>query len=86
MPYLGGPELAMELGEDDPPVVFMSGHSDDPAVQELVEVRGIPVLRKPFTTDNLLALVTRTLASPKSGSLASGLLIEERLLADDSSS
>jgi signal transduction histidine kinase len=61
MPKTGGPALAAELRVQRPslPVVFMSGHADEPAL-EASRATGV-FLQKPFRPDQLLTAVRSVL-------------------------
>lgn len=61
MPELGGPETSEQLRDLRPglPVVFTSGYADDRALARLPP--GAEVLRKPFSTEELLTRIRKKL-------------------------
>jgi len=63
MPGMGGLELARRLGEERPGlrVVLMSGYLDDPQLSESV-IRDLPLLLKPFRSDDLRQALARVMA------------------------
>ncbi len=63
MPRMSGQELAERLAADAPAlkVLFMTGHSDDPGIQESLLHGGLELIQKPFTTQALLKEVRRLL-------------------------
>jgi PAS domain S-box-containing protein len=66
MPGMYGPELAAQAIRQRPDlrVIFMTGHAD-PFLAEVGAMDGAaPVLAKPFTPDQLTALVRKTLQDP----------------------
>jgi CheY-like chemotaxis protein len=68
MPRMTGAELAGHLARRQPDVriIFMSGYSDDPVVQQVGRVSPI-FLHKPFTTDTLVTKIREALDRPWSG-------------------
>jgi DNA-binding NtrC family response regulator len=64
MPGLAGPDLAVQLREVHPGlrVVLMSGYADA-FDRNLPDGSTVDLLEKPFSTDELLALLDRTLAT-----------------------
>ena len=70
MPGLSGLELQARLRatHQDIPVVFITA-SDDPALGQAVrDAHGVALLRKPFSSDTLLAAVRSALGSDMRGS------------------
>ncbi len=71
MPGMDGAEVAREIGALDPdlPIVFSTGHA---ALRALRSAAGydIPVLEKPFTLDELDALVREQLAERRRARIA----------------
>jgi two-component system, cell cycle sensor histidine kinase and response regulator CckA len=63
MPHMDGSELAHRLSQLRPelPVLFMSGYTDDPVVQQL-RTRPRSLLRKPFNAQVLVDTVRQALA------------------------
>lgn len=64
MPGIGGPQLVRELLETRPElrVIFMSGYTETPTLQELLASPRITFLRKPFTTKRLMSAVEEVFA------------------------
>lgn len=64
MPHMNGRELARRLRELRPglPVVFMTGHSNDPDFERAVQEGREVLLRKPFRSERMLAVVRDRLA------------------------
>jgi signal transduction histidine kinase/CheY-like chemotaxis protein len=56
MPQMGGRELAGKLRERSPalPLVFMTGYADDRRLRRQGDPSGIPVIHKPFDSEDLL--------------------------------
>jgi two-component system cell cycle sensor histidine kinase/response regulator CckA len=67
MPRMTGAELASVLGDEQPgmKVLFMTGHTDDPAVACRLGEGGVEVIQKPFTNEALLGMVRRLLGPAK---------------------
>jgi two-component system, cell cycle sensor histidine kinase and response regulator CckA len=67
MPRMTGAELASALGIEQPgmKVLFMTGHTDDPAVMSRLGDGGVEVIQKPFTNEALLGMVRRLLGPAK---------------------
>ncbi|HET7827098.1 MAG TPA: response regulator [Anaeromyxobacter sp.] len=67
MPRMTGAELASVLGDEQPgmKVLFMTGHTDDPAVVGRLGEGGVEVIQKPFTNEALLGMVRRLLGPAK---------------------
>jgi CheY-like chemotaxis protein len=65
MPEMSGLQLAARLSAQHPSVrvVLMSGYLDNPQEQREILKKGLPFLPKPFTQQELLALVRATLDS-----------------------
>jgi CheY-like chemotaxis protein len=63
MPRMSGAELAAALSGEQPglKVLYMTGHTDDPALLGGVDVGAIELIQKPFTSEALLGLVRRLL-------------------------
>ena len=63
MPGVSGPELADLMTERWPEVrvLYMSGYTDGMLADHGVDFDEIPLLRKPFATDELLRAVADTL-------------------------
>jgi two-component system, cell cycle sensor histidine kinase and response regulator CckA len=63
MPGCGGPELLSRLRVQAPAlrVLYMSGYTDQSAVQKAGIGRGLPFVQKPFTADELVRQVRRAL-------------------------
>jgi two-component system, cell cycle sensor histidine kinase and response regulator CckA len=63
MPRMSGAELAAALSDEQPglKVLYMTGHTDDPALLGGVDVGAIELIQKPFTSEALLGLVRRLL-------------------------
>jgi CheY-like chemotaxis protein len=55
MPRMSGRELAEKLRERRPglPILFMSGYSGDEIAQRGLRLEGVPLIKKPFTPDEL---------------------------------
>jgi len=68
MPGMGGAELATRLAVERPEmrVVFMSGYSDHPVVQDIERTASI-FLPKPFTAGVLIAKIRQVLDQPWEG-------------------
>jgi two-component system cell cycle sensor histidine kinase/response regulator CckA len=66
MPRLGGSELARRLGAARPDmrVLFMSGYTDDIALQHGVREGDVAYLQKPFTPESLAVAVRASLDGP----------------------
>lgn len=64
MPHMNGRELARQLRESRPGlrVVFMTGHSNDPEFERAVQEGREVLLRKPFRSERMLAVVRDRLA------------------------
>ncbi|MEM7453496.1 MAG: response regulator [Planctomycetota bacterium] len=60
MPDIDGVQLLEQVREDgsEIPFIFMTGHSDHPAISSLIE-QGLSVLEKPFRREQLLEAVIR---------------------------
>ncbi len=60
MPFLLGTELAEGLKQQSPPVniILISAFADE-TLQKTAESLGVPLLSKPFTTDQLLSLIEK---------------------------
>jgi len=69
MPKMNGAELARELSRTRPDVriVFMSGYSDDPVVQQVERTVSHHFLPKPFTSTALIEKVRQSLERPWQG-------------------
>jgi two-component system cell cycle sensor histidine kinase/response regulator CckA len=69
MPKMNGAELARELSRMRPDVriVFMSGYSDDPVVQQVERTVSHHFLPKPFTSTALIEKVRQSLERPWPG-------------------
>jgi two-component system cell cycle sensor histidine kinase/response regulator CckA len=67
MPRMTGAELASALGGEQPglKVLFMTGHTDDPALLDRFDPGDVEVIQKPFTNEALLGLVRRLLGPAK---------------------
>jgi two-component system cell cycle sensor histidine kinase/response regulator CckA len=67
MPRMTGAELASALGGEQPgmKILFMTGHTDDPAVLGRFDQGAAEVLQKPFTNEALLGIVRRLLGPAK---------------------
>jgi two-component system, cell cycle sensor histidine kinase and response regulator CckA len=63
MPRMSGAELAAALSGEQPglKVLYMTGHTDDPALLGGVDVGAVELIQKPFTSEALLGLVRRLL-------------------------
>lgn len=61
MPFLMGTELAAGLKEQSPgtKIILISAFADE-TIQNTAKRIGVPLLSKPFTTEQLLELVTKT--------------------------
>lgn len=61
MPKMGGIALADEIERRQPgtPVVFMSGHADDPMLEEHF-ASGALFIEKPFTVERLMHILAST--------------------------
>jgi PAS domain S-box-containing protein len=66
MPRMTGAELAERLSRERPgvKVLFMTGNTDDAAVQNRLVTGDVELIQKPFTPDDLLGHVRRLLARP----------------------
>ncbi|MCZ6491298.1 MAG: response regulator, partial [Acidobacteria bacterium] len=66
MPEMNGPDLAARLTEDltEIKVLYMSGYSNHPVVQESVLKAGASFIAKPFTPDTLLQKVREVFDTP----------------------
>ena len=64
MPGCGGPELLGRLQVQAPAlrVLYMSGYTDQSAVQKAGIDRGLPFVQKPFTAEELVRQVRQALA------------------------
>ena len=67
MPGMGGPQLAERLTarREGLPVLFMTGHSDDPVLHYGVRDGGVVLLHKPFTPESLASKVREVLDAPR---------------------
>ncbi|MCX6360051.1 MAG: GAF domain-containing protein [Armatimonadetes bacterium] len=67
MPGQTGDELAQSLSEQRPGLrrIFMSGYTDDVVMERGVLAAGAEFLGKPFTRDDLLKAVRRSLSGPE---------------------
>jgi len=63
MPDMSGPEMIRALGKDDdiPPVVFMSGYTDDRLAAYGFNAADVSLLQKPFSYGELLSVVADAL-------------------------
>ena len=70
MPGMNGVVLTDQLRRQRPqlPVLYMSGHIDDPQLEERLRVEQAVVIDKPFTADALLARVAHVFAVPANAS------------------
>lgn len=66
MPHMTGPELDLELRSRAPHTrtLFMSGYADRFLDKHLANLRGRPLIRKPFTRDQLVGAVRQALSDP----------------------
>ena len=64
MPGLTGTDLQAKLAEDGrrEPVIFITAHGDVPMCAAAMKAGAVDFLQKPFTSDALLAAVSRALA------------------------
>jgi two-component system, cell cycle sensor histidine kinase and response regulator CckA len=69
MPNMNGAELAKEVSRMLPEVriIFMSGYSDDPVVQQVEQTVSYHFLPKPFTSTALIEKVRQSLELPWAG-------------------
>lgn len=67
MPYMGGPDLAAKLTEQnlDLPVLYMTGYAND-SLRRIAATHSLMVLQKPFSQEQLLCCVRRSLDRPGS--------------------
>ena len=72
MPGQTGDELAQSLSEQRPGLrrIFMSGYTDDVVMERGILAAGAEFLGKPFTRDDLLKAVCRSLSRPTSDARA----------------
>ncbi len=63
MPQIDGLELVKRMREKRPdlPYILMTGFSTEALMQYLIDVEGGPLLRKPFTSEALLARIRKVL-------------------------
>jgi FixJ family two-component response regulator len=66
LPDLDGLELQRRLGEDGPPVVFITGHGDIPMSVRAMKAGAVDFLPKPFAGDQLIAAVESALTRGRS--------------------
>jgi len=67
MPVMNGVELAQRVAAEQPGqrILFMSGYSDEPLVQDLANLQGSSLfLQKPFTSAALICKVREVLGRP----------------------
>lgn len=66
MPRMSGREVALQLASERPEmkVVFMSGHTDDAIIHHGVLEKGVVLVQKPFTQEQLLTSIRRVLDAP----------------------
>jgi two-component system cell cycle sensor histidine kinase/response regulator CckA len=64
MPRLGGVQLVEGLGRPRPPVLFMSGYSEDLVDPGALEEDGVGFLSKPFAPLELLTRIRQALGAP----------------------
>jgi FixJ family two-component response regulator len=66
MPDVTGPELVGRLSElrDEIPVLFMSGYADSQLLSRGVSEEAVGVLRKQFTSHELIRMVREALSPP----------------------
>ncbi|HUE97106.1 MAG TPA: PAS domain S-box protein [Longimicrobiaceae bacterium] len=62
MPGMGGVQLVEKLGRPRPPVLYMSGYSEDLVSPEALEERDVGFISKPFAPVDLLERVREALA------------------------
>jgi two-component system, cell cycle sensor histidine kinase and response regulator CckA len=69
MPRMSGAELAEALAKEQPglKVLFMTGHTDDAQVVNLLVDGGVELIHKPFTSESLLAQMRRLLGPSRAG-------------------
>lgn len=67
MPVMSGPELASKVEKERPdlPILFISGYTDDMLEGQDIRGRGIPLLQKPFTLDQLSKSLKDTMAGAR---------------------
>jgi PAS domain S-box-containing protein len=66
MPGMSGADVAARIGADGsgPPVLFMSGYTDDPGVGRSLPAGAAEMVRKPFTAESLLDSVRQAIGEP----------------------
>ena len=62
MPEINGPQLFREIRRHDPDVdvVIITGYPDSALMAEALEIGPFAVMKKPFTLDDLRAVLTRS--------------------------
>ena len=63
MPVMNGPELVTRVQENRPelPVLFMSGYTDDALIRHGISIEQASLLRKPFSTAQLVDKVRQAM-------------------------
>lgn len=62
---MSGPDMIKELGDADtiPPVVFMSGYTEDRLIEQGQDMSGFPLLRKPCSATDLLDTIASAMST-----------------------
>jgi CheY-like chemotaxis protein len=68
IPNMDGPRFYRELKQRWPaalpPIIFMTGHAEDPESARFLRETGVPVLAKPFTPESLRQAVQQACMAP----------------------
>lgn len=57
LPDINGLELQRQLGEDHPPIVFITGHADIPSSVRAIKAGAVDFLAKPFSNEELISAI-----------------------------
>jgi FixJ family two-component response regulator len=66
LPDVNGLDLQRQLGDENhPPIIFVTGHGNIPSSVRAIKAGALDFLTKPFSADDLLALVHAALAQDR---------------------
>jgi FixJ family two-component response regulator len=73
MPGMTGLEVQQRMVQEHPdiPIIFMTAHTDEVAVERIVAMGAVGFLSKPFADSSLIELIERALHRPGENVLAS---------------